>query len=74
MVADRGDCVVASTVVELVYNDDFDMVDKAEQAIKHQYDPRTREWARSLINVVIEQGYPELIAEMHFKHFHAQEK
>jgi hypothetical protein len=60
MVADRGDCVVASTVVELVYNDDFDMVDKAEQAIKHQYDPRTREWARSLINVVIE---PESFAE-----------
>jgi hypothetical protein len=59
MVADRGDCVVASTVVEKVYNDDFD-VDKAEHAIKHQYDPRTREWARSLINVVIE---PESFAQ-----------
>jgi elongation factor 2 kinase len=52
--------MAASTVSEKVYNDDFDKLDRAEQAIKHQYDPRTREWARSLINVVVE---PQSFAE-----------
>ena len=35
-----------------VYNDDFD-ISSAEQAIKHQYDAHQKEWARTLINVVI---------------------
>ena len=35
------------------YNDDFD-IELAERAIKHQYDPRKKQWARTLINVVVQ--------------------
>jgi len=44
----------ASVAAGKVYTDDFDLLDKSEQAIKHQYDPKTRAWARTLINVVVE--------------------
>mmetsp|Transcript_19511 Transcript_19511/g.64718 ORF Transcript_19511/g.64718 Transcript_19511/m.64718 type:complete len:762 (+) Transcript_19511:65-2350(+) len=44
---------------ELRYNDDFD-ISSAERAIKHQYDPKKKEWARTLINVVV---HPEAFAE-----------
>ena len=37
------------------YNDDFDLIHSAEQAIKHHYDPRTKQWARTLINVVVDK-------------------
>ena len=50
--ADRGSAAAAEKVI--IYNDDFDMIDQSEQAIKHQFDPRTREWARTLINVVVQ--------------------
>ena len=38
-----------------VYNDDFDDT-HAEPAIKHQFDARTKKWARTLVNVVVERA------------------
>lgn len=55
--ADAGETIFADRGNEdksIIYNDDFDMIDQSEQAIKHQFDPRTREWARTLINVVVQ--------------------
>jgi hypothetical protein len=39
---------------ENIYSDDFD-VTEAERAIKHEYDPTTRQWRRTMINVIIEK-------------------
>jgi len=55
ILADQGDSALASAVP--VYEDDFD---SAEPAIKHAYNPRTKEWARTLINVIIQ---PQPFAE-----------
>ena len=62
MRAECGTGVTASAVFspEKVYKDDFDIIDEAEQAIKHQYDPVEKIWARTLINVVVE---PQCFAE-----------
>jgi len=39
----------------VVYNDDFDETsDGAENAVKHQYDPRKKQWARTRIIVVVQ--------------------
>ena len=55
IMADQGDYSLASAVP--IYEDDFD---SAEPAIKHAYNPRTKEWARTLINVIIQ---PQPFAE-----------
>ena len=39
---------------ENIYTDDFD-VTEAERATKHEYDPTTKQWRRTMINVVIER-------------------
>ena len=39
---------------ENIYSDDFD-VTEAERATKHEYDPETKQWRRTMINVIIEK-------------------
>eukprot|EP00292_Cryptomonas_paramecium_P000506 CAMPEP_0113698706 /NCGR_PEP_ID=MMETSP0038_2-20120614/22866_1 /TAXON_ID=2898 /ORGANISM="Cryptomonas paramecium" /LENGTH=378 /DNA_ID=CAMNT_0000621913 /DNA_START=168 /DNA_END=1300 /DNA_ORIENTATION=+ /assembly_acc=CAM_ASM_000170 len=39
---------------ENIYCDDFD-VTEAERAIKHEYDPESQQWRRTMINVVIDK-------------------
>ena len=73
MRAECGTGVTASAVFspEKVYKDDFDIIDEAEQAIKHQYDPVEKIWARTLINVVVE---PQCFAEGNLrKAFHMKD-
>ena len=58
------------SVYGVVYDDDFD-IERAEQAIKHQYDPHKKEWARTLINVVL-QPHPFAEGAMR-KAYHMQD-
>jgi hypothetical protein len=54
-----------------MYNDDLKDIDKAEMAIKHQYNPKNNQWARTLINVVVQ---PQPFAEGNLrKAFHIKD-
>ena len=39
---------------ENIYSDDFD-VTEAERATKHEYDPKTKQWRRTMINIIMDK-------------------